>query len=390
MNPYSEYDAIIIGGGLTGCVIARRLAEELDFKVLIVEKREHISGNLYDYIDENKILVQKYGPHSFHTNNDEVYEFITKYHKWENYKLRCMVNMCGKTTPSPFNFQTIDDYFDKEDSEKIKSEIFKEYGSNDQATIVDMLTSDNKTVKKYAYFLFEHDYSIYTAKQWGISASEIDVSVLKRVPVVFSYRDGYYSDKHQILPAGGFTAFIESLIDHDNIDVELTSDFTDYLYIDTLNNNIKYNESNISIPIVYTGELDKLLEYRFGRLPYRSLIFNFATIRKDLYQPVPIVAYPEDEKMTRITEYKHLPVQVTKGVTTIVKEYPAKYEEDNEPYYPILTESSIHQYKMYKGEIAKISNLYVCGRLGDFKYYNMDQAIERAFEIFEEIKSSFN
>lgn len=383
---YSLYDAIVIGAGLTGCVIARRLADEMGYKVLIVEKREHVGGNLYDYVDDNGIVVQKYGPHVFHTDSDKIYQFLIKYCEWENYNLKCVVYMCSKNTPSPFNFKTIDDYYGEEESSVIKNEIIKEYGTQDKATIVELLGSDNRIIKEFADFLFEHDYSLYTAKQWGVSPWEIDVSVLNRVPILFSYKDSYFSDKYQILPVGGFTKFIKKLIGHDNIDVTLSSDFTERLKVDTVSKQIFYEDEKLSMPIVFTGELDRLLKYRFDRLPYRSLNFNTITVNENIRQPVPIIAYPEDERITRVVEYKQLPVQDIEGVTTLVEEYPVKYEGDNEPYYPILTSQSIAQYEKYKNAVAEIPNIYVCGRLGDFKYYNMDQAIKRAFEVFELIK----
>jgi UDP-galactopyranose mutase len=300
----SKYDAIVIGGGLTGCVVARRLAEELGYRVLILEKRNHIGGNLYDYFDDNGILIQKYGPHIFHTNSDEIFHFVSKYCDWKDYNLRCMVHMCGKNTPSPFNFKTIDDFYTEKESTIIKNEIEKEFEHRDCATIIEMLSSKNPIIKKYADFLFEHDYSLYTAKQWGVLPSEIDISVLNRVPIRFSYEDGYFSDKYQILPIGGFSFFIGRLIDHEKIDVVLSSDFTDKLIVDSLNNKVIYDNETILIPVIYTGELDRLLNYRFGCLPYRSLHFENITLEVDTYQPAPVVAYPEDERVTRIVEYK--------------------------------------------------------------------------------------
>lgn len=382
----ARYGAIIIGGGLSGCVLARRLADEQGCKVLLVERRNHVGGNLYDYFDENKILIQKYGPHVFHTDDDELFDFFSEYCECKEYHLKCMVHMCGKNTPSPFNYKTIDDYFDEKESAIIKSEIQKEFGTRKYATIVELLSSENPVVKKYADFLFKHDYSLYTAKQWGISPSEIDLSVLKRVPVLFSYDDEYFFDKYQVLPVGGFSSFIKRVINHTKIEVILSSDFTDGLAIDTKNNIVTYDGKKISIPIVYTGELDRLLNYRYGQLPYRSLMFKNVTLQENIHQPAPVIAYPEDERITRIVEYKQLPIQNVLGVTTLVEEYPVKYEGNNEPYYPILTNSSNTQYKLYNAEIENITNLYVCGRLGDFKYYNMDQAIRRAFDVFNTIK----
>jgi len=380
------YDVIVVGSGFCGSITARFLAEEKNKKVLVIEKRKHIGGNMYDYKDENDILVQCYGPHAFHTNNEKVFNYLKQYCEFENYYLKCMVYMEGKYTPSPFNFQTIDDYFSKEEAEKIKTRIKMNYGNASKATIVEMLKSTDNVIRKYADFLFEKDYSLYTAKQWGISPSEIDTSVFNRVPVLFSYKTGYFDDKFQAMPVGGFTKLIGNILNHNNINVLLEKSAKEYIEIDTESNKILYNKNEINIPIVYTGAIDEILNYKYGVLPYRSLKFVYKTINMNSYQQAPIVAYPQEDGYTRITEFTKIPYQ-NKAVTKIAYEYPLQYREGEktEPYYPIINESNIKKYQKYKSDLLGIKNLFLCGRLADYKYYNMDQAIERAFEVCAEL-----
>ena len=379
-------DALVVGAGFAGSVIARFIAEELNKKVVIIEKRNHIAGNMYDYIDENGILVQKYGPHIFHTNDEEVMNYIKRFADWEDYKLECMVYMNDKFTPSPFNFKTIDDYFDEYKAKIIKENLLSEYPDRDRATIIEMLNSKNEVVKEYANFLFENDYSLYTAKQWGISPKEIDISVLKRVPVLFSYETGYFNDLYQCQPKGGYTKFFERILDHENITVKLNIDAKEVLKVKE--SKLIYEGKKIDIPVIYTGPIDELFNYKYGKLPYRSLKFEFKILNKDSYQDAPVVAYPQEEGYTRITEYKKLYNQEITGVTMIGVEYPFLYSENKqtEPYYPIPNNDNEKLYNKYFEEVSYIKNLILCGRLAEYKYYNMDQIIKKTLEVCEKLK----
>lgn len=370
---------IVVGAGITGAVIARHLAEK-GHRVSVFDRRPTIAGNLYDEKDENGILVQKYGPHIFHTNSERVYEYITRFAEWEDYFLCCMVYMKGKYTPSPFNFKTIDDYYSPERAALIKEHIKDKYKDAEKTTIVEMLNSDDPYIKEYADFLFESDYSLYTAKQWGISPSEIDISVLKRVPVLFSYKTGYFDDKYQCMAKGGFTEFIKNILNHENITVTLNVDALDFIEI--RHKTLLVDGKPTDKAVVYTGAADELLKRSYGVLPYRSLRFEYKTENTDSYQDAPVVAYPEVDGYTRITEYTKLPYQKTNGKTKIALEYPLQYVEgESEPYYPIPTEESSALYAKYRAHLDAVDGLILCGRLGDYKYYNMDQAILRALEL---------
>lgn len=375
-------DMIIIGCGLTGAVIAQEAATK-GKKVLVVERRTHIGGNMYDYVEEHGFLVQKYGPHAFHTTNKSLYEYICRFEHWQEYHLKCGATWDGRYTPTPFNFKTIDVFFDTGKAQTIKAALQKEYTDRAFVTVVEALEHNNKEIRNYAEYLFAQDYAPYTAKQWGISPDKIDPSVLKRVPLRLDYGEGYFEDEFQVLPQHSYTYFFQKLLDHPNIQVELGINALEKLEIgeDTL----FWEGEAFSGTVVYTGALDELFNYKFGRLPYRSLRFEWEYRPEAKVQEAPIVAYPQESDYTRITEYKQLPPQEGEG-TILAKEFPLSCQECNvEPYYPVLTEESQKCYASYRNLAASIPNLICCGRLGDFKYYNMDQALARALEIAQQL-----
>lgn len=384
-------DAIVVGSGLTGSVIARHLAEKLKKKVLIIERRDHTGGNMYDYVNDEGILVHKYGPHTFHTVKRELFDYMKKYSSWGEYRLTCGAVIDGKYTPTPFNFQTIDDFFEADKAHAIKVAIKKEYPGKDKATVVELLNHENPQIREYAEFLFEKDYRPYTAKQWGISPEEIDVSVLKRVPVRFSYGTGYFDDPYQYMPSPSYSAFFEKLLDHENIEIKLEMDAAEYIRPDKDSGSMFCKGKPFEGICIYTGAIDELFGYMYGELPYRSLRFEWKTERKRSFQEAPVVAYPQAEGYTRITEYTKLPVQDVGELTSYAVEYslPYKQGEKAEPYYPVLTEQSAEAYGRYLKEAENYGNLILCGRLADFKYYNMDQALERALEICRELDAVY-
>lgn len=376
-------DYLVIGCGLSGAVVARHLAEQ-GKQVTIWERRDHIGGNMYDYVDEHGFLVQKYGPHTFHTKKKELYDYMCRFGRWQDYKLTCGAAWGGKYTPTPFNFTTIDTFYPAEKAELLKEKLKKAFSGRDTATVVEVLAHPDEDIRGYAEFLFQNDYAPYTAKQWGVSPSEIDPSVLKRVPLRFSYEEGYFDDPYQVMPEQSFTHFFQNLLDHPNIHVELGVEALDHIQI--RNDRIFLDGVPLEIPVVYTGALDELFGGIYGRLPYRSLRFEWKYEDKESLQDAPVVAYPQEAGYTRITEYKKLPVQTGTG-TSYALEYPLTYQEgtQQEPYYPVLTEQSKQQYEQYRRAAEAVPNLICCGRLADFKYYNMDQALEQALRAFENI-----
>jgi len=381
------YSYVIAGAGLSGSSFARCMAERGEH-VLLIERRDEIGGNLFDEIDESGILVQKYGPHIFHTSDQEVYSFITKYSNWTPFQLRCEVNLLEKSTPSPFNFKTIDQFYSKERAAELKEHLRAAYPDRLTVTIVELIDHHDPIIKEYAEFLLKNDYRLYTAKQWGMKPEEVDVSVMKRVPVRLDYQEMYFTDKYECMPEGGFASFVKRLLNHPNI-VVIHGDARNFVKLDKTQKKVVFKDVEVTegCRFVYTGPIDELFEYTMGALPYRSLRFDYQRVYMDSYQNAPVVAYPQVEGFTRITEYKKLPKQDVTGVTVIAKEYPQKYESGGgmDPYYPIPSDSSIDKYNKYKEQAEEYSNLLLVGRLADYKYYNMDQAIKRVLDLTKNI-----
>lgn len=369
--------ALVIGCGLSGAVAARQLAEA-GSKVTVWERRDHIGGNMYDYVDEHGILVHKYGPHTFHTTKKYLFDYMSRFCEWQEYKLTCGAEIDGICTPTPFNFKTIDDFYAPEQATELKRSIKRAFGDRTTATVLEVLECADPMVRGYAEFLFARDYSLYTAKQWGVSPQEIDPAVLRRVPLRFSYDEGYFDDAFQAMPRVSYTEFFQNLLDHPNITVELGREALAYLKVSENGEKLELDGTPVDFPVIYTGALDELFGMRYGALPYRSLRFEWKYEDIPSRQAYPVVAYPQTEGFTRIVEFNKLPVQNTKG-TSYEIEYPLSYEFGSgaEPYYPVLTEASKEQYARYAEMAARVEHLYCCGRLADFKYYNMDQALER-------------
>lgn len=370
--------ASIVGCGITGAIIARELAEK-GFTVDIYEKRSHIGGNLFDFHDEHGILVHKYGPHTFHTNNPDIVQYIEKYEKWIPYRLLCGAVIDDKFTPTPFNFSTIDQFFSSSKADLIKSSLKKTFPGRTSVTVLEVLESENLAVKEYGEFLFKKDYSLYTAKQWGVSPFDIDPSVLRRVPLKLSYEIGYFDDKYQLMPENSFTVFVKNILNHKNIKVHLNTEALKLFKISADGDKILFQDDPYNYPLFYTGPIDELFCHCDGRLPYRSLRFEWFHSTSSSIQPVAVVAYPQAKEFTRIVEFTKLPYQNSDGSTYEV-EYPLQYDPkgSQEPYYPVLTAESQNIYQKYCERAAKINNLFCCGRLGSFKYFNIDQAIFEA------------
>jgi len=377
-------ESIIIGTGFCGSVVARKLAEQ-GKKVLILERRNHIAGNMYDEADSSGILVQRYGPHIFHTNSKKVYEFITKYDTWIDYHHQPAVELDGIITPSPANYKTIDLIYTKEKAGALKTQLETRYSGRKSVGILELLECDDPLIKQYAEKLYELNYRPYTAKQWGVPPEEIDPSVLKRVPIRLDYTSGYFDDEYQCMPEKGYTHIFKNLLEHENIEVRLNTDALDLIKVDTEKTQILFEGRPIDIPVVYTGTIDALLDYRYGQLPFRSLRFDYQTKSVDSFQEASVLAYPKAEGYTRITEFKKLPPQNIPGVTTVAYEYPLTAGDNNEAYYPVLTDTNAALYDKYLHSLQDVPNLFLCGRLADYRYYNMDTAILRAFDVAERI-----
>lgn len=373
----------IVGSGIVGAVLAAELAKKGN-TVQVLERRAHAGGNVYDYDDEYGIHVHHYGPHIFHTNDDEVYRYVSDNCELKDFNLVCGSVMDGKCVPTSFDFSSVDTFF-PEEAEEIKAHIKAEFGDRASATVLEMLESQDSYVRRFADFLYEKDYKPYTAKQWGIDPEKVDRQIFKRVPILFSYGSKYFSDKYQAMPVKGYMEFIENLLKTPGIELRLNEEALDRFSI--RDHQVMDGNKPLDGVLIFTGALDELFGCKHGKLPYRSLRFVWKHEDIDSFQDMPVVAYPQAEGFTRITEYKKLPVQEVRG-TTYAVEYPLPYTQGEamEPYYPVLTEESQELFRKYYEEAKQVRGLAFAGRLAEFKYYNMDQAIRRALDLARELQ----
>nr|WP_314985947.1 UDP-galactopyranose mutase [uncultured Stomatobaculum sp.] len=373
----------IVGSGIVGAVLAAELAKK-GHTVQVLERRSHAGGNVYDYDDEYGIHVHHYGPHIFHTNDDEVYRYVSDNCELKDFNLVCGSVMDGKCVPTSFDFSSVDTFF-PEEAEEIKAHIKAEFGDRASATVLEMLESHDSYVRRFADFLYEKDYKPYTAKQWGIDPEKVDRQIFKRVPILFSYGSKYFSDKYQAMPVKGYMEFIENLLKTPGIELRLNEEALNRFSI--RDNQVMDGGKPLDGVLIFTGALDELFGCKHGKLPYRSLRFEWKHEDIDSFQDMPVVAYPQAEGFTRITEYKKLPVQEVRG-TTYAVEYPLPYKQGEamEPYYPVLTEESQELFQKYYEEAKQVRGLAFAGRLAEFKYYNMDQAIRRALDLARELQ----
>lgn len=373
----TSYDIIVAGSGFAGSVIAY-LASRAGKRVLLYERRNHIAGNMFDE-EQDGVLVQRYGPHTLHTRRKEVMDLLAEIGPWEPYTLRARVVIRGKATPSPFNFKTVDDFRPPAEAERLKRRLLERFPGEEKVPVLRLARCEDPLIREYAEFLIAEDYRPYTAKQWGIPPEELDESVWDRVPVRLTYKDRYFDDPYECLPAGGYTKFFERMLSSPLIDLHLGEDALNHVRISP-ENTLFWEGAPLAAPMVYTGALDELFGCRLGKLQYRSLRFDYETLETESYQETSGVAYPKAEGFTRITEYTKLPVQTELGRTVIAREYPVPYGPGAEPYYPVLTEQTQSLADQYRAMAGRIPGLYLCGRLAEFRYYNMDEAVRAAME----------
>ncbi len=384
-----KYDVIIVGAGYAGSVMAERFAS-IDKKVLVIDKRAHIGGNMYDYIDENGVLVHQYGPHLFHCKDFNVLDYLRRFSDWYDYEHRVKGYVDGKIVPIPFNLTSIELLFPEAEADLLKNALITEYGMEQKVPILMLRQSDNAKVRELAEFIYEKVFKYYTMKQWDLSPEEIDPKVTERVPVFISYDDRYFQDEYQFLPKYGYTKIFEKMLDHHNIDVRLNTKAEKVLNIDFDQRTIYFENEAFDGLFIFTGQIDELMDYRHGKLSYRSLYFDLQS-HLGVYQETATVNYPtpkEEHAFTRITEFKHM-MQEPPSRTTIAVEYPYPYDETadkgNIPYYPVFTDENKLIYQNYVNDIKEFSNFVLLGRLAEFRYYNMDGVVAAALNKFDEL-----
>jgi UDP-galactopyranose mutase len=362
-----SYDYLVVGAGYAGSVIAERLASQHDARVLIVDRRPHIAGNAYDRLDEAGILIHQYGPHIFHTNSDEIVDYLSQFTSWRPYEHRVLAEVRGQLVPIPINRTTLNQLFGLD---LRTDEEAAEYLASRAETVEEIKTSEDVVINAVGRELYELFFQGYTRKQWGIDPSELDKAVTARIPTRTNTDDRYFGDKHQIMPAEGYTKMFEAMLDHPNIDVLLGADYRE------LKGRIDAGH------VVYTGPIDEYFDFRFGKLPYRSLKFEHKVIDQERFQPVATVNYPHpDIPYTRITEYKHLTGQ-RHPKTSITYEYPSA---DGDPYYPIPRAENQALFKKYEALADSTPGVTFVGRLATYRYYNMDQVVGQALAAFRRL-----
>jgi len=381
----NNFDVLVIGAGFAGSVVARKLAEEKNKKVLLIDKRPQIGGNMYECYRENGVRVHLYGPHIFHTNNKEVFEYLQRFGEFYLYEHKVIGRIDGELVPIPFSFKSLEMLFEEEKAETIKEKLKKYFANLDKVSILELINHEDDVIKEFGKYVYEKVFVNYTAKQWGVPVEEVDNSVINRVPVNLGYDERYFKDEIQYMPKEGFTKLFENMLNHPNIEVRLDTNAKDIIKLEEENKKIYVNGEIFDKPIYFTGAVDELLNYKYGQLPYRSLNLVFEDYDKTNFQPNSVVNYPNEEDFTRITEFKYLTNQKLEDKTTILKEYPLKYDaekKDNvDPYYPIINDENREIYNKYKEEILKYNNIKLIGRLAEYRYYNMDAVIEKALEI---------
>ena len=384
-----QYDTLIVGAGFAGAVTARRLAEA-GRRVLVLEKHDHIGGNAYDRPDAAGVLIHQYGPHIFHTNNKEVYDFLSRFTKWRDYQHTVAANIPaadgGRTEmPVPFNLVSLRLAFGPEKAAELEQKLLDAYGAGTKVTILQLRQNTDPDLKALAQYVYDHVFVRYTMKQWGKTPEEIDPAVTARVPVFLSEDCRYFQDAYQGMPLEGYTALFENMLRHENITLRTGCDARERLRFEDApaGGQIYFDGAPFGGDVIYSGPADELFGCCFGRLPYRTLDFKFETYPQDVWQSHGTVNYTMDEDYTRITEFKYLTGQVLPGATTIVKEYSRAYTgaEDEIPYSAIANDDTAALYARYAEKAAHFPRLHLLGRLAEYRYYNMDAIVAGALHL---------
>ncbi len=381
---------VVVGTGFSGAVIARKLAEECNKSVTVVEKRSHIGGNMYDEKDEHNIMVQKYGPHVLVTNEWSIVKYLAQYAKLQKYTVKELSFMDDTYVRLPFNFESVQQMIGCEKAEIVINKLRKDFKGRDRVPIGELTKSKEKEIADFANLLFEKSYKTYCAKQWGVSTDLLDKSIMDRVPMAMNYDERYMNKDFQYIPTEGFTTLIKNMLDHPNISIRTNEDAVEHIVFDEAKNNVLYDNEPLEL-LVYTGALDELFGMKYGELPYRSLDIKYDWFDKERIYPEAIISFPQAEGYTRKTEYKFLtPGNEKAQGTTIATEYPIAYIKGGKsaPYYSVITEETKKLHELYKKEAMKFPQLFYCGRLADFRYFNMDECILHAFDTFNHIKEN--
>jgi UDP-galactopyranose mutase len=360
------FDYLIVGAGFAGSVLAERLATQLGQRVLVVEKRPHIGGNAYDRYNDDGLLIHPYGPHIFHTNSADIFDYLSRFTQWRPYQHRVLASVDGQMVPIPINLDTVNKLYGL----SLTSFEMEKFFESVAEKVEQVKTSEDVVISKVGRELYNKFFRGYTRKQWGLDPSELDASVTARVPTRTNRDDRYFTDTFQAMPLHGYTRMFESMLDHPNIKVMLNTD---------------YREVVDFLPwkhMIYTGPVDAFFNFQYGKLPYRSLEFRHVTLPQERFQPVGTVNYPNDYGYTRISEFKHITGQ-QHPKTSVVYEYP---RADGDPYYPVPRPENAELYRQYEALAEATQNVTFVGRLATYRYYNMDQVVGQALATFKRLQ----
>jgi len=360
------FDYLIVGAGFAGSVLAERLASQQDARVLLVEQRPHIGGNAHDRFDDEGVLIHPYGPHIFHTNSADIFDYLGRFTRWRPYQHRVLASVDGQLLPMPINLNTLNGLYglglNAFDMEKFLDGVAEKKD--------DIRTSEDVVVNRVGRDLYNKFFRGYTRKQWGLDPSELDASVTARVPTRTNRDDRYFNDTYQAMPLHGYTRMFENMLRHPNIRLMLNTDYKDIASV------VPWKH------MIYTGPVDAFFDFRFGKLPYRSLNFEHVTRQQEWVQSVGTINHPNDYGYTRVSEFKHLTGQ-RHPCSSLVYEYPTA---DGNPYYPIPRPENTALYRRYESEAEAQPDVSFVGRLATYKYYNMDQVVGQALSLFKRLK----
>jgi UDP-galactopyranose mutase len=362
------YDWLIVGAGFAGSVLAERLATERNERVLLIDRRNHIGGNAYDRYDDDGLLIHQYGPHIFHTNSKQIFDYLSRFTEWRFYEHRVLADVDGMLVPIPINLDTVNKLYGL----NLTSEQLQDWFAERAENIGEIRTSEDVVVSVVGRELYEKFFRGYTRKQWGLDPSELDKSVTSRVPTRTNRDDRYFTDEFQFMPKNGYTRMFEKMVGHPNIDVMTQTEYDD------VKNIVPHRR------VIYCGPIDEYFGFQFGKLPYRSLRFEHVTLDKAWHQPVGVVNYPQTKDYTRVTEYKHLTGQ-EHVKTALTYEYPSA---EGDPYYPIPKAENQELFKKYERLALATPDVWFVGRLATYRYYNMDQIVGQALATFRRINES--
>jgi UDP-galactopyranose mutase len=372
LGPQRNFDWLVVGAGLTGATLAERIATQLGQTVLVIDRRSHVAGNTYDYVDEQGIRVHRYGAHIFHTSSEIVWRYLSAFTDWRPYEHKVLASVAGRLVPLPCNLNTLDALLGEREAATLGRALINAFGFGTRVPILRLIQNPDRTLAELGSFLYDSVFVNYTLKQWGRRPEDLDPAVTGRVPVVISRDDRYFRDPHQALPTDGYTAMVSRMLDHERITVATSTDH------DAVGSSIHCKR------VVFTGPIDEYFKGVYGPLPYRSLRFEDTQVAAGPYQPVAVVNYPNEHEFTRIIEHAHFAGPVT-GPTLITREYPEEYRPGrNEPYYPLPTLDSRLLYDRYAALLPGVAPTTVfAGRLAKYRYFDMDQAVSHALQLFK-------